>query len=81
MKLSQKIDMKRSETRQKANALLALDSLTEEQTKELEGYTKDLETAEVQYRAAVNAEELEAKRIKEEQLHISDKPESIEVRS
>ena len=57
MRKSQKIQLKQSETRQKLNDLLGKDELSDEERESLESLTKTAQDLEVEYRAAVEAED------------------------
>ena len=64
MKKSQSIQVKQSEVRQKLNDLLALETMTDEQRADMEDLTKQAQSLEVEYRAAMvveGAEEAEAR--------------------
>ena len=56
----QKLEVRQSEVRQRLNELLALDTLTPEQTQEMETLTAEAQQLEVRFRAAVAAEAAEA---------------------
>ena len=60
----QKLQIEQSELRQKINALLGLDELTDEQRAEMEAHTTRMQTLEPELRAAIvseGAEEAEAR--------------------
>ena len=59
MKKSLKLQLELSEKRQRANELLAKESLTGEERAELDGLTTRIRDAEIEYRAAVTVEETE----------------------
>ena len=53
---SQSTQLKMSTAREKINNLLAMESLTDEQTTELDGLTKEMRSLEVEFRAALTVE-------------------------
>ena len=57
MKASQRLALELSELRQKINERLGVEAMTDEQRSELEGWTNRAQAAEVEYRAAVVAED------------------------
>ena len=62
MKQSQKLDLKRSEIRQRLNELSAVETLTDAQRTELVEKTQTMTDTETQYRAAVLGEEADEQR-------------------
>ncbi len=52
----QKLELRRSEIREKLSKLSGLESLTDEQKSKIESLTKEFQDSEVQYRAALIAE-------------------------
>ena len=59
MKRSQEIQLKQSESRQRANELSQRDNLTSDEKQELDGLMEKMNTLETQYRASIQIENSE----------------------